>query len=249
MNRLIYVTMLVIIWAGDHAANAQPFCIGLRGGPSIPQLTNGGNEVSRDYASILTANYGAVVEYYLNNHVSLQLEVNYSGQGGERKGFQPITKLPSGTPKPLKGKYYYADFDNKSVLEYLEVPIMGKFQGDASSHWRYYLQGGPYIGFLLCAEQETKGSSAIFLFDRTIIDQGPHSFKASTDVKSDLNEFNFGCALGIGVAYMLTKSNQIFFDIRGQYGLTSIQKNTERDGSSNTGAALFLLGYKHHFGG
>jgi hypothetical protein len=73
-------------------------------------------------------------------------------------------------------------------------------------------------------------------------------FDEDTDVKSDLHEVNWGVTAGLGVSYVVCERHQLFLDVRGEYGLRSVQKNTERDGESNTGNAVFSLGYKYCFG-
>jgi hypothetical protein len=54
---------------------------------------------------------------------------------------------------------------------------------------------------------------------------------------------------GIGVGYLLGRRNEVYVDVRGEYGLTAVQKDTSQNGRSNTGSAAVLLGYKHRFGG
>jgi hypothetical protein len=248
MTLALTLAIAQVVIAGD-------LWLGLRGGPSLPQLSGGGNEVSRDYSSIVAPNFGLVADYFLTKHWSLQVEAVYSVQGGEREGLQPITQtLPGMAPMP-PGQYLYADFDNKSILEYFEIPIMAKYQGELAKHWRYFLEGGPYLGFLLSAEQRTRGYSQIY-FDkyRTPVinpETGQpvsSNFHANTDVKDDLNTVNVGITAGVGVGYMLDDRQQIFLDIRGEYGFITLQKDTDKNGESHVGAIVFSLGYMLQLG-
>jgi len=254
MNRILCAMTLVIMVAAYNAANAENLWVGLRAGPSVPRLSGGNNEVSRGYSSIMAPNFGVTVEHFLTEQFSVQCEVDYSGQGGERNGLQPITIEQEGLPQMPPGQYFYGDFKNKSILYYLEIPAMAKYHWGDSDHWRYFVEGGPYLGFLLSAEQRTRGESRLYLDqNRTPLaiegqELPPVSFDANTDVKSDLKEVNVGITAGVGVEYMINQGNQIFLDIRGEYGLRSVQKNTAMDGSSNTGAAVFSLGYKFVIG-
>ena len=247
---------LALTLATAQAVVAGDLWLGVRGGPSLPQLSGGGNEVSRDYSSILAPNLGLVVDYFFTKHWALQVEVVYSVQGGEREGLQPITQTPPGLPANPLGPYYYADFDNKSLLEYLEIPIMAKYQAELSKHWRGFAQGGPYVGFMLSAEQRTRGFSQIYLTEyRTpLIDPRTEqpvasNFHANTDVMGDLNTVNAGITAGLGVGYMLSDRQQVFLEIRGQYGLIPLQEDTDKNGESHVGAAVFSLGYMLHLGG
>src|ERR1035438_10275669 len=107
---------VLLVLMVTRTVQAQEWSFGVRGGPSIPRLSGGGNEDSRGYSSILAPNFGLVAERSFSSRFSLLAEVDYSGQGGERKGLQPVTQdLPL---PPPQGSYYYADFTNRSELDY-----------------------------------------------------------------------------------------------------------------------------------
>jgi hypothetical protein len=124
-----------------------------------------------------------------------------------------------------------------------------------SEHWRWFAEGGPYLGFLLSANQETSGVSQIYVDKNgTPLTLGGQplpavSFDAKTDVKNKLRDVNVGITAGVGLAYVFNEHHQVFLDIRGQYGLIPVQRNTDTDGESHVGAVLFLLGYMYRLGG
>jgi hypothetical protein len=250
MKQVLCAVTLILGLAAGSVAKEGDFWLGVRGGPSVPNLSGGGNEVSEGYSSIVTPNFGLVADYFLTDHWAVQVEANYSGQGGERDGMQPITQSLPGLPTLPPGQYFYANFQNKSVLTYFEIPVLAKYQGALSEHWRFFGQAGPYVGFLLHAEQETSGSSVVYA-DRngtSPLTPGPVSFNANTDVKDKLRDVNVGITAGLGLAYVLGERHQVFLDIRGQYGFIPLQRNTDVDGESHTGAVLFLLGYMFRLG-
>jgi hypothetical protein len=255
MNKVLCTMTLILVLAAGPAADGRDLWFGVRGGPSIPNLSGGGNEVSEGYSSIVAPNFGLVADYFLTDHISIKMEADYSVQGGERNGLQPITQALPGLPALPPGQYLYADFRNKSVLDYIEIPVMAKYQGGVSKNWRYFVQAGPYIGFLLNAEQETRGTSLIYADKNgTPLTLGgqplpPVSFDANTDVKNRLNDVNAGITAGVGLAYLIGEHHQVFLDIRGQYGLIPLQKDTDTDGESHAGCVVFSLGYMFHFGG
>lgn len=242
--RVVLLTLMV-----TRTAHAQEWSFGVRGGPSIPRLSGGGNEVSRGYSSILAPNFGLVVERSFSSRFSILAEVDYSGQGGERKGLQPVTQdLPL---PPPQGSYYYADFTNRSELDYLEVPILAKYEWPLSASWRFFAEAGPYVGYLLKGQEKTSGTSPIYdnYGQGLVAITPPVSFDARTNVRSDLNKFNAGAMAGIGVGYLLGRRDEVYVDVRGEYGLTAVQKDTSQNGRSNTGSAAVLVGFKHTFGG
>ncbi|MCX6995609.1 MAG: porin family protein [Kiritimatiellaeota bacterium] len=231
MKKMICAVTLAAL-AASQAVQAGALWIGLHGGPSIPRLSSGDNEISRGYSSRLAPNFGLLAEYTLTDHLALQLGVDYSGQGGVRDGVQPITQSPAGLPPLPPGQYLYGDFKNESVLNYLEIPLMLKWQWELSEHWRCFVEGGAFLGFLLDAEERTRGTSPVFVDqNRTPLAMNgqplpPVSFDANTDVKSDLNEVNWGIIGGVGVAYLFNPQHQLLLDLRGEYGLRAVQKDT-----------------------
>jgi hypothetical protein len=71
------------------------------------------------------------------------------------------------------------------------------------------------------------------------------SFNATVTTTSSINPVNFGLTGGIGFTQTVGFGD-IFLDVRGAYGLTVVQKNTQ-DGSGHTGNLSIALGYSIHF--
>jgi hypothetical protein len=69
----------------------------------------------------------------------------------------------------------------------------------------------------------------------------PQSFDATTDVKSSINPVNIGITGGVGFVQKVGKG-ELFLDLRGAYGLTKVQKDSQ-NGSSHNGYLLTALGY------
>jgi hypothetical protein len=72
------------------------------------------------------------------------------------------------------------------------------------------------------------------------------NFTANTNITSDIHKFNVGISGGVGLAYPFGK-NEIYLDVRGEYGLLNIQKYSA-DGKDNTGNLLLSLGYSYRLG-
>ena len=67
------------------------------------------------------------------------------------------------------------------------------------------------------------------------------SFNANTDVTSSINTINAGFTGGIGITKKIGFGD-FFIDVRGGYGLTIVQKDTQ-DGSIHIGSLLIAIGY------
>jgi len=229
---------------------------GVRGAVSLPNIVGGGDqEITRDYTSRTAANFGVYFEIGLNKNLSIQPEVDFASQGGKRSGIQPITSPLPGLPPP-PGQYYFGDFDNTAILNYIETPVMLRYTFSPESKRSFYLLGGPYAGFLLNAKTKTRGSSTIFL-DRSgtplLLPPAnqplpPISFDADTDVTDSIKRFNFGITGGGGVKFRHASKNYFFVEARGAYGLTTIQRDPATAGESHTGNLLISFGYAFGLG-
>ncbi len=226
--------------------DGSKFTLGIHGGLNLPRLSGGnGNELSRDYTSREGIAFGLTSSLSLNSRFSLQVDLMYSSEGGKRNGVQAFD-ASSFNPLVPAGTYFYADYNNESILNYVELPVMLKYLIPLNKSLKFYADFGPYFGILLNARQKTSGSSIVYA-DRAETQpvSAPVSFDASTDITSSINSFNFGLTGGGGLAKTLN-SGEIFIDLRGAYGLIVIQKNKE-DGSSHNGYLLIDVGYAIHF--
>ncbi len=239
---------IVFIYSGSFAKSssdttAQKFSLGVLGGINIPDLSGGsGNPLSKDYSSRIGEAFGLTASYPICTHFALRIDALYSSEGGKRNGAQAFELNPN--PEAPAGSYLYATFDNQSILNYFEVPVMLKYIINIGSSSKFYIDLGPMVGFLLNAQQKTSGNSYVYedTAETMPVTPGPQSFNATTTVTSSINPVNFGFTGGIGIKQGVG-FGMIFLDIRGAYGLTYVQKNIAADGNNHIGNLLFALGY------
>jgi hypothetical protein len=226
------------------------FKIGAHGGLSIPNIRGSETDLfSRGFKSRQGPYFGLSADIGLARRFSLAVDLNYTSQGGLRTGMQPITmELPPGLPIP-PGTILYADFRNETILDYIEIPVLGRLTfGDKI---RFFIDAGPYVGFLVRARAVTKGTSAFYLDEAGTMpiiippatDPAEFDLGADTDVKDSLKTTNIGLAGGGGLIYPLG-SGELILEARFQLGLTTIQKDIETSGKSQTGAIVISLGYR-----
>ena len=232
---------------------SNPVKIGIKSGISLPKLTaDTENIYTKDFESFVAYEIGVSGQYEFSDLFSLQVEFNYTVKGGERNGKQPIPpdRLPSDLGDMLPpNTIIYANFNNKSILEYIEIPVLAKFT--FGKNWKYYGILGPYAGFLVGATQKTSGNASSISVDIPgIFEQVEFpldeiiSFDAETNVKSDIKNFNIGGIGGVGLIKRISKKSEIFIEARGTYGFITIQEN-ETYGKSNIGSFVFSLGYAY----
>lgn len=143
----------------------------------------------------LTFNVGASADYYFSNRWSIKVKAVYDRKGWD-KDFIP----------DANGNAIRTDIN----LDYLTIPVMANWHFGSKRNW--YLNFGPYVGFLMSAKETT--------FD--------------TDIKEAFNTTDAGLALGIGVKIPLNDKLKLFFEYDGQYGFGEVFKENDFDRVTNS---------------
>jgi hypothetical protein len=239
---LVFSVVTVFLLASAALALAGEVKFGAHAGLTIPNLRGGqDNPLTSGFSSREAEFFGISADIGLSRHFSLVVELNYTSQGGKRTGLQIIEEMPAGLPVPPDTDLY-ADFKNETILDYVEIPVMLRYK--FGNTVRFFINAGPYAGYLVRAHAVTSGSSLIYLDPagtEPVIDT-PVSFVADTDVKDSLKTTNFGLAGGAGIMYPLGPGSLVF-EAHFQAGLITIQKDVETSGKSQTGAVVISLGY------
>ena len=245
----ILISCFLAIAAAPAAASSGQVQIGAQGGLSIPNIRDGDNVFSRGYSSRKGPFFGLFAEFKLGPHFSLRAEVNHDSQGGKWDGMQPvIIDLPGFILPP--GLLLYADFSNEAILDYLELPLLAEVTWGERP--RFFINGGPYLGYLLRAKTVTRGTSSLFVDDSgtplllppDYQPLPPFSFEAETDSKGDINDWSAGITGGAGLA-VPAGPGEIIFGVRFSLGLTNIQSDVETYGKNHTGGVILTIGYAY----
>jgi len=244
--RFFCFCLLLVI--ANYSVAQSKMRLGVKAGLSIPNLkSSGDNPVSKGWSSRIGPYAGIVAEYELSERFFLQTELNYSSQGGKKKGTQafPVGDYAVYFPPPAP-TYLYAVYNNEAKLNYLELPLLLKVNFPIGEQFAFFIDAGPYAGYLLSAKNVTSGSSNVYIDENLTQPLTPAavSFDQTTDVKDDIKSFNFGLQAGVG--FNVNFLNSIFFlNAGGNYGLTHIQKD-EVNGKNNTGAATITIGFLYN---
>jgi len=234
--------------------HAQDFSLGVRGGVSVPNLTAGSDNsspLSTGYSSRLGGDGGVFADFIFSDMFSIEPMAEYSSQGGKKDGMQAFTTpsaLAAMFPPGQAPQYLYANYNSEAKLNYLLVPILAKFGWDFKAiPVRFYVDAGPFVGFLLSANQVTSGESAFYTTATTEqpMPGGEQSFNNTQNIKDQLHEMNVGFAGNVGLSYQFGH-NSIFIEGGGNYGLINIQKEPQ-NGKNNTGAGTASIGYSYRF--
>lgn len=255
MKKYRYFSIVMAFLLFIFNSSAQNISVGVRAGMSIPNLTAGGsneNPLNTGFSSRIGADAAIFADFPVNRVFSIRPMIQYSSQGGKKTGLQAFPTPPEFSPY-FPGQaptYLYADFKNESKLNYLLIPVLANFGWNLStqSPLRFYVNAGPFAGFLLSAKQVTSGSSDIFMDPKgqQEIPVEKQSFDKTNDIKSQLHTFNAGAEANVGIAYNMGMSN-IFIEGGFNYGLINIQKGTA-NGKNHAGAGTLALGYAWKMG-
>lgn len=251
--------MLLGLFAAQLTYAQTPVFVGVKGGISVPNLTSGSSKSDWDegYSSRIGPNIGILIERPFSKSFSLQAEVNYIGEGGKRNGIQPFSIPKEYVPLFQQAfqtdkDYVYADFKNVSRINYIQVPVMARFNVavNASGRLKCFAQAGPYVAFLVGAKQIIKTDDLKVYLDKEGRQQIPpelvkgflgSSLDTTVDAKEQLHKANLGVQGSVGVS-LDCGSGKFFLEAGGNYGFIPIQKGDEH-GKNNIGAATVAIGY------
>lgn len=155
------------------------------------------SQISADNGSGM--NLAGSMDYYFSNTWSIKTKLIYDQKGWD-----------NGFIEDVNGFEYTTDFN----VNYLTVPVMANWHFGNNRNW--FLEFGPYVGFLLNAEDSRFG----------------------TDVTDAFNTTDFGLALGIGVKIPLNNKLKLFFEYEGQGGLNDIFNQNDYSRVTNSRSSI-----------
>lgn len=261
MNHKLYILLLLVLFPSlkSQAQENKSLFVGVKGGLSVPSLKAGEteNDWNKDYESRLGPYFALVAEYRLSRYFYFQPELAYAAEGGRRGGIQPMS-IPEAYLKDFqtffktKKDYLYANLNSVSRLNYLQLPLLFKFQYPIACQGRLqaFVQAGPYIGYLLVSKQFVSSDDLHVYLDGEGKEEIPpilvHEFFGTNidtviAAKDELHRWNVGVQGGVGLVWIAGKS-KFFIEGGGNYGFIPVQKNNNH-GKNNIGAATVLLGY------
>jgi len=265
MKNICKILVLVAVLF-SASANAQTTKWGIRGGVSIPNLKSVDDNIySKGYTSVTGYDFSIFGDFGITKKFSIKTDLGVIKKGGERNGMQPIPASLLGDLAQMlpPGQPVFANFNNSAVFTYIEIPVLAKYQWSVGKNLGFYVNGGPYIDFMLNPTQVTSGTSSLY-YDEAgsvpvlipanpqappqtwiMVPLPPQNFTAETDISKDLATMDFGAMLGVGLAASIGKQSELFLDIRGAYGFIPLQKDTETYGTVHMGNVSFAVGYAY----
>lgn len=201
MKKQLLITAFAIF--GLLTTNAQDkgdFELGLGLGVNISNVsTIDGQENASSKTSI---NAGASGEYYFSDRWGVKTKLIYDSKGWAEGYILDQNNMVTIT-----------DFK----LNYLTVPVMANWHFGSNRNW--YLNFGPYIGFLISAEDSELG----------------------LDLKDGFKSTDFGAAFGIGHKIKVDDNIKLFIEYDAQSGFSDIFEENAGEAIRN-GRSSFNIG-------
>lgn len=157
-----------------------------------------GSEETKEHYGM---NAGVSVDYYFSDQWSIKTKLTYDQKGWNRGSIYLID-----TP--------YITYGTNYDLDYLTVPVTASWHFGKKRNW--YLDLGPYVGFLLSAKDS----------------------RFKRDVKEYFNQTDWGLALGVGLKIPVTDKLKLFVECDSQSGFSDLAQKKEDKSYRNSRVAL-----------
>ena len=150
----------------------------------------------------ISFNLGATADYYFSDRWSIKAKFIYDRKGWDND-LIPVVG-PGGS------RFVRTDIN----VDYITVPVMAGWHFGSKRNW--YLNFGPYIGFLMSAKDT----------------------ELDSDLKDSFNTVDGGIAFGIGVKIPVSDKLKFFIEYEGQGGIAEVFKNNDGDQITNSRSAF-----------
>jgi len=201
MKKIYLITLLTFFsYLHLNAQNTGDIEVGFQTGLNLANVSTSDGEGT---SSRVSYNFGASGEYYFSDTWGIKTKLIYDNKGW-KDGFIFLEDD-------------FNDFTTDFELTYLTIPVMANWHFGSRKNW--YLNVGPYIGFLLNAEDSEFG----------------------LDISEAFNNTDVGLAVGIGYKFMVSDKIKLFAEFDGQSGFIGVFDEVEGENVRN-GRASFNVG-------
>ena len=198
------IGLALLLSFGVATATAQQRHFGGKIGPTIATVVSDSPDQNGVYSRRVSVGGGGFVVLPLNGHLALQIEGLYTPKGG---------KLPAGEGAT-----------STLMLDYVEVPLLGRLTVARSRSGSFHVFGGPSAGLRINAKYQVSTTG-------TVITNG-----FADDVSAAVERFELGMIAGGG----LDAGQHLVIDARYFWGLTDVNRDVS-DGNHLRNRAFTIL--------
>lgn len=169
-----------------------------------------GNDFFDNYEYGFDFLIGISFDYKIKDRLFISTDVNYERKSANNfyeasntvgpGGTIIIIGTPIGENPPDKPELKF-----QTRFEYISIPILLKYF--VSENNDFYINGGPYLGYLLKIKNINDGE------------------ESDLDFNNDFEKIDLGLTFGIGYNLDLSQKSYLNFELRNNFGLTNIDSN------------------------
>ena len=223
--------LIVFFFLNGILLSQEKISLGLNTGITYSDFR--GNTFFNDYKYGFDFLFGVSVDYKIKDRLFISSDLNYERKSANKfyeinntvglsGGTIVIVGIPFGENPPDKPEFKF-----QTKFEYVSIPILLKYF--ISENNDFYINAGPYIGYLL----NTKN-----------VDDGKES---DLDFNNDFDKIDLGFSVGIGYNLELNQTNYLNFELRNNLGLTNINSNNNSlFNSTKTNSLNLILGWNFY---
>lgn len=225
--------VLSMLFCFGLSANAQ-FSFGFRGGVNWTSVDVDKNPstFSSTYSLIVAPQLAGVIRYQSTKLVAFQIEPSYVGRGFAAKTKYALMADEVSRTETMR-------------INYLELPILGKFLIPISGKFSSFVMVGPYAGYAISGTRTIRNE----YLPTTAPDPLLITPDGTSDIdfsKSSINRFDLGLVAAVGLSFDMSNGH-FFMDARFSKGFLNTQSG--RTNQTNFNYALGLgLGYAYGLG-
>ncbi|WET01947.1 porin family protein [Flavobacterium sp. YJ01] len=223
MKKITFLLFTISLITFKTTAQESKNKFGIQGGLNYSSF-RGYDSFTNDKAGFAYV-FGLSFQHQIQENLSIKADLNYERKIQNTKGTVEILE-PTFPTGPMEENYH---FKTTAYLNYVVLPIMIKynFSGDKS----FYINGGPYLGYLLKSGIKSKSNI-------------PGVINADDEDTNRKKSLDFGLSAGIGKEFKLDTNHQIYVEIRENLGLQNISKTEViNDGTIKTNSLNLLVGF------
>jgi hypothetical protein len=207
--RVALMGLVLLLSCGIGGAHAQQRQFGGKVGPTIATLLDEVSDENEGYDHRLSLGGGGFVVLPLGGRTAVQIEALFTPKGGT---------LPQETD----------DVTATLILDYIEVPLLGRITANRSTSVSFHVFGGPSAGVRINAKQQVAYTGGV-------IRSG-----FSDDISSEIARFELGLVAGGGVDV----GRYGVIDARYFWGLTDVNRNASEGNRIRNRGLTILAGLR-----
>lgn len=199
------VSALLFTFAFSSASHAQNIKLGINAGATYSNFS-GIENPNDNFEPEVNFLVGFSAEYLFSEHLALKANLSYDRKSSHGESIETFLIHPF----PLEDEILFSKRTIGVRYEYLTLPVMAKWNFGKSK--RFFVNGGPFVGYLLNAESHSTNDQASTL-------------KIYSDGTLNITDFtkriDYGVSVGIGKSFRLTDKNDLVVEIRDNLGLSN----------------------------